>query len=354
MKVCIVGNGLVSIALAKALVNKGIYVDLFSGQKINKIDKSRTIGISKTNIDFFNKNILNISKFLWEIKKIEVFSDNLKNEKLLNFKTDSKNLFSIFKNADLYNYLFVNLKKSIFFKLLGNKSLLSLKKYNLIINCDSNSKISKKYFFKKILKNYHSYAFTTIINHKKLLNNNTAVQIFTKKGPIAFLPISENKTSVVYSVRNSKKIDLENLIKKYNPKYEIMRIDPVSSSELKSINLRKYYFENILAFGDMLHTLHPHAGQGFNMTIRDIKSLLELIDFKIDHGLQFDSSICSEFEKKTRHKNYLFSGGIDFVYEYFNFESKLNSSILSKTVQFLGRNKNANRFFTKLADNGLI
>ena len=31
-----------------------------------------------------------------------------------------------------------------------------------------------------------------------------AVQIFTKNGPLAFLPISKNKTSIVYSVRNSK------------------------------------------------------------------------------------------------------------------------------------------------------
>ena len=45
MNVCIVGDGLVSLTLAKALVNQGIYVDIFSNQKINKIDKTRTIAI---------------------------------------------------------------------------------------------------------------------------------------------------------------------------------------------------------------------------------------------------------------------------------------------------------------------
>ena len=81
MKVCILGNGLVSLTLAKSLVNLGINVDIFSDQKIKKYNKIQTIGISKSNLDFFNKKILNIEKFSWDIKKIEVFSENLKNKK---------------------------------------------------------------------------------------------------------------------------------------------------------------------------------------------------------------------------------------------------------------------------------
>ena len=56
-----------------------------------------------------------------------------------------------------------------------------------------------------MIKKYNSFAYTTIIEHKKSLNNNTAVQIFTKRGPLAFLPISNNKTSVVYSIKGLKK-----------------------------------------------------------------------------------------------------------------------------------------------------
>ena len=54
----------------------------------------------------------------------------------------------------------------------------------------------------------------------------------------------------------------------------------------------------MLAFGDLLHRIHPLAGQGFNMTIRDIKVLVELINARINLGIQLDSSICSNFEKK--------------------------------------------------------
>ena len=79
MKVCILGDGLTSLALAKALVNNGIHTDVFKSKNNKKKDKSRTLGISKSNIEFFNKKILNIENLLWDIKKIEIYSENLNN-----------------------------------------------------------------------------------------------------------------------------------------------------------------------------------------------------------------------------------------------------------------------------------
>ena len=108
MKLCILGDGLTSLSLAKSLVNKGIFVDIFLNKnffKYNKYNKTRTIGISKKNLDFFNKNILDIKKFSWNINKIEIYSDNLQNEKILNFQNDDQPLFAIIKNYDLQKYL---------------------------------------------------------------------------------------------------------------------------------------------------------------------------------------------------------------------------------------------------------
>ena len=81
MRVCILGTGLSSLSLAKALVNQKIYVDVFMPEKNLKINKTRTIGISKSNVKFFNNNIIDIEKLIWKINKIEIFSDNYKNEK---------------------------------------------------------------------------------------------------------------------------------------------------------------------------------------------------------------------------------------------------------------------------------
>ena len=48
-----------TLTLAKALVNQNIYVDMFVKKKSNIINSSRTLGISKSNVEFYNKNIVN-------------------------------------------------------------------------------------------------------------------------------------------------------------------------------------------------------------------------------------------------------------------------------------------------------
>ena len=358
MKVCIIGDGLVGLTLANMLIQKELIVDILSTKKNNKYDKSRTLGISKSNIDYFNKEIINIKNISWEINKIKIYTEKNSREEILKFNNNNEQIFSIIKNYELEKLLNNKLKKSNFikFKTITNYKDIIKQEYNLIINCEPNHQITKKFFSKKIEKNYNSYAYTALINHKKVIDNNTAFQNFTNDGPIAFLPISDSQTSVVYSLRTKNKknsFDIKNLIKKYNPIYSIIKINDNNRFKLTSSNLRKYYKDNILAFGDLLHKIHPMAGQGFNMSLRDIKLLSNLIDEKINLGLDLDNSICSEFQKNSQGKNYIFSTGIDFIYELFNFESRIKSNILSKSINIIGKNKTLNSFFKKFADNGL-
>ena len=153
---------------------------------------------------------------------------------------------------------------------------------------------------------------------------------------------------------NKDTSNIKELINSHNKFYLIKKFYEFKSFKLKSSNLRNYYYQNILAFGDLLHRIHPLAGQGFNMSVRDIKELVSIINFRTNLGLSIDSSVCLDFEKRTKHKNYLFSNSIDFIYEFFNLERKVKTDVLSKAVKFLGNQNSANRFFTKFADNGLV
>ena len=361
MNVCIIGDGLTSLSLAKNLVNKKINVHIYHKKKITSFSKNRTIGISKNNFDFFEKEILLLKKkFYWKIKKIEIFSEKLKYDRILHFEKNDKSLFYMVKNYELYKLLNNNLLKSNFFKkkqINDNNFFQKIlkKNYDLIINCDKENFFAKKFFFKKIVKDYYNFAYTTIINHEKL-DNNKATQIFTDLGPIAFLPISKTQTSVVYSldIKNKKysKKDIYSLIEKYNPQFKIKSFIDLSGFKLKSSRIRNYYHNNILAFGDSLHTVHPLAGQGFNMTIRDISILSRIIQERIDLGLQLDSFILKEFESKTKHMNFIFSSGIDFIYEFFNFDKKINNTKLTETLQLFGKNKLLKNTLIKFADLG--
>tara|TARA_B100000787_G_scaffold25559_1_gene17031 strand:+ start:1025 stop:2119 length:1095 start_codon:yes stop_codon:yes gene_type:complete len=362
MNVCIIGDGLTSLSLAKILLNKQINVHIYYENKFKKLTPSRTIGISKNNLDFFEKEIHKISKQnCWVIKKIKIYSQKFKNETLLNFKNKKNDLFYMVKNDELRESLKKKVSKSKFFKSIKinktfNEEQLNKKEYDLIINCESNNFLAKKYFTKKIEKDYFNVAYTAILKHKKI-ENNTAVQIFTEFGPVAFLPISKNETSVVCSldVKNIKftNADIMELINKNNPKYQINNIYSLNSFKLTSSNLRNYYHKNILAFGDLLHRIHPLAGQGFNMIIRDIKILSKIIQSKIELGLHLDVSILIDFENQTRNKNFIFSNGIDFIYEFFNIEKKIKNKNITKILKTIGKNNNFNNLLIKLADKGI-
>ena len=76
MNICIIGDGLTGLSLAKNLINKKINVHYYHKSKTKNLSSSRTIGISKNNLEFFRKEIYKIpTKFLWEIKKIEMLLD---------------------------------------------------------------------------------------------------------------------------------------------------------------------------------------------------------------------------------------------------------------------------------------
>jgi len=363
MNICIIGDGLTSLSLAKSLINKKINVDIYYKKTANNFSSSRTIGMSKYNLKFFEKNIIKIDKKItWGIKKIEIYSEKSKKNKILNFEDNKKNLFYMLKNDELYKSLNYQLSKNKFFKKkiikqnIFYKKLLKKNNYDLIVNCDKNNPISRKYFVKKIEKDYKNFAYITILEHEKL-ENNSAIQMFTSLGPIAFLPLSNTKTSVVCSLdtsnKNYKDKEILELINKHNPKFRIKKYSKFSSFALKSSNLRKYYHTKILAFGELLHKIHPLAGQGFNMTVRDIKVLSEIIQNKIDLGLQLDTFILEEFENISKNKNFIFSKGIDFIYEFFNFDKKNKGNNLNKILTHFGDNKIFLNSVIKIADKGL-
>ena len=205
MNICLIGYNLTNFLLAILLSKKGFEVDIIFDEKNKSKTNNRTIGISKKNIEFL-KSILNIpNQYLWPILQIEIL--NLKNDpsKKIKFKDKKDENFFLIKQSDLLQLSLKKCKqlKNIYFSKYTPNEILKLEKknnYNLIFNSQSNNILIKKFFSNSIKKNYESMAFTAILDHKKI-NNHTAVQIFTKYGPLAFLPMSREKTSVVFSVQ---------------------------------------------------------------------------------------------------------------------------------------------------------
>ena len=170
---------------------------------------------------------------------------------------------------------------------------------------------------------------------------------------MAFLPLNNNQTSIVFS-NNSRKLiskkKLSEIVLKFNQDYNINSISEVESFNINFSLLRNYTFKNILSFGDLIHRVHPLAGQGFNMTIRDIKSLSNIIDENIKLGIEDGEVIAKKFEKNNRHLNFAYGIGIDVINSFFKIDSMLKNSLSDPLFKILKDNKFLNKYATSISN----
>ena len=353
MKICLLGNNLTNLVLASILLKKKINVDIVSQtSKLLAKNTNRTIAISNKNYKFLSDNISGFYNIGWPTEKIKIYSEKNKSSELFEFQNKKEKNFFLVKYIDFYRLVKKN--KLLKFKKIENYNfeILIKKNYNLIINSEQNNQITKKYFQKKLLKNYKSLSHTVLLDHNKI-DNNIAIQIFTNNGPLAFLPLSNKQTSVVFSNNSTNLINKKKLlqfINKYNQKYKINKISEVESFDIKLLLLRNYIFKNVLAFGDIIHKVHPLAGQGFNMTIRDIKLLSRIIDENIKLGIHDGEKIAQIFQEHNKHLNFIFGVGIDGINSFFKIDNKLNNILSKPLFKILKGNKFLNNYATLISN----
>ncbi len=357
MKICLIGQNLTNLILASVFEEKKINVDIYLNKKFQNIKTNRTIALSSENFDYL-RFVTKLSIIPWKSKEIKIFTEGSQSKEIINFIKKNKEVFNLVSYSKLNEIYLKKIKKSKFIKLynLDTSSSLILnriKKYDLVINSENKNFISNKFFTNKIKKNYRSRAYTFIINHSPK-DNDIAIQVFTKFGPLAFLPLSNTKTSIVFSYKgveiNDEKI--VDIFKKYNSFYSFAKINKIENFSLSFEMLRNYTYNNILAFGDLIHRIHPLAGQGFNMTIRDIKIISRLVNDRISLGLPIDISVAEDFQNSTKHLNYLYGKAIDGIYEFFRLDSNINNSISKPVFSILNKNSIFKKYSNILSDKG--
>ena len=353
MKICLLGNNLTNFLLANVLLNKNITVDIISQKPLlTKQNIIRTIAISNENYKFLRERIKGVDKLGWPTANIKIYSEKNISSELFEFKNKNQKNFYLFKYNELFNILKKN--KLIKSTQIKNYNLEALNKrnYNLIINSEQNNPITKKFFQKKIEKDYKTSAHTAIIDHADI-QNNTAMQIFTKNGPLAFLPLSNKKTSIVFSFNSIRELERKKfieIVQNYNLKYKIKKFSDIETFNIRFFTLRNYIYKNVLSFGDLIHKVHPLAGQGFNMTIRDVKSLSNILESHLKLGISDGEIIGQKFQEKNKHLNFMYGIGIDSINSFFSFDNKLNNILSDPIFKLLKNNKLLNKYATLLTD----
>jgi 2-octaprenyl-6-methoxyphenol hydroxylase len=180
---------------------------------------------------------------------------------------------------------------------LSDQSVLRSK---LLVSADGkDSKIRSKLGIDVKKIDYHQDAIVCDIKHE-INHQGVAVERFLPAGPFAILPkISGHRSCVIWTEKNKtgklvskmSKKDIEYMLQVrlcgYFGKIELA--SEIIYFPLKLLYAKKYVSDRFALCGDALHSIHPIAGQGLNLGLRDVKLLAKLIKENVSLGLDIGS-----------------------------------------------------------------
>ena len=354
----IVGAGLIGSIAALALVQKKMKVLIID--KKNEIPKDdRTLAVNANSIDFL-KQIGVWSNLKYKPQAIDkiIIKDNINTDPLI-FENDKESMGNVIFNKDIYKILRQRLED---LKIL--KTNINLKASEFLP--DKKFIIDKKnYFFKKIIisigkniifnENYKSvkfdqghYSYVGFFKHDKN-HNNTAYEFFTQKGPLAVLPIPSNhkkKSTFIYSTK--EKIDNIQIQKLIIKKVSSSHGNLIFNQSISKFSIKPHLTKNnknFIFIGDSLKSIHPVAGQGWNLGIRDIQTLCKLLE---NHSIKENNFNSLYYSRRIVESTvYLsFTSILNFLYES---QNSLNTKIIKLGYQGLKKIKIARELFIKQA-----
>ncbi|MBK8814927.1 MAG: 2-octaprenyl-6-methoxyphenyl hydroxylase [Methylococcaceae bacterium] len=157
----------------------------------------------------------------------------------------------------------------------------------LLVGADGgNSTIRKLLDIPQEITEYGQTALVTTVK-TTLHHNNIAYERFTDSGPLALLPAGKNECAVVWTRRNKdaealmadNEMDfLEQLQLCFG--YRLGRFSlsaPRRAFPVSLVRAGKMQSGRAIIIGNAVHQLHPVAGQGFNLGLRDVVQLADML-----------------------------------------------------------------------------
>lgn len=198
----------------------------------------------------------------------------------------------------------MDVKKS-FFKDIDNKKY----NYNFLIFSDGIGNLLNNQFEFSVDNEMSNYSALVCEVTTQLKHQNIAYERFTPDGPIALLPINNKSLSKLVWTGNSNFV--ESLFKLNNNQFiecfheqfgerlgQVVDLGKRIVYPLRQQYILKPYIENLLVLGNAAHTMHPVAGQGLNLSIRDIAYLTTILE---KNQYSIDTDIFKEyFENRVK------------------------------------------------------
>ncbi|MGL4543038.1 MAG: FAD-dependent monooxygenase, partial [Polymorphobacter sp.] len=179
---------------------------------------------------------------------------------------------------------------------------------------------------------YPQTAIVTMIGHERP-HDSIAFELFYPTGPFAILPLTgvpeaPNRSAIVWSIENEDApgytklgpralaAEIDKRIGGFLGKIEL--IAPSSSYPLGYHHAETYAAERLVLIGDAAHGIHPIAGQGLNMGLRDVAALAQVLVESARLGLDLGApAVLARYGAWRRFDNSMVAGVTDALNRLF-------------------------------------
>ena len=157
----------------------------------------------------------------------------------------------------------------------------------------------------------HDYGQTAIITNVQTQqpHQNRAFERFTTEGPLALLPMKDNLMSLVWCVRHADELlqaDENAFLTRLQQQFgwrlgRFQRCDQRFAYPLTLSRAAQHVQARTVLIGNAAQTLHPIAGQGFNLGIRDVMTLANILSYAYLQQQEIsDDALLQQYENKRK------------------------------------------------------
>jgi 2-octaprenylphenol hydroxylase len=211
----------------------------------------------------------------------------------------------------------------------------------------------------------HDYEQAAFVTHVKtaLPHRQTAWQRFLPHGPIAFLPLADGRSSIVWTTKpahadalvSGEPVQVEAEIEAaIDGALGRVTIDASRAAfPLRMMHAREYCTDRFVLVGDAAHTVHPLAGQGVNLGLLDSAALIEVLGEALASGATLESfcerRVLRKYERWRKSENTLALGFIDGLNRVFARDEGVTASARRWGIGFVDRANVLKRFLMSRA-----
>ncbi len=180
---------------------------------------------------------------------------------------------------------------------------------------------------------YHQTGIVVTVAHERP-HMGRAVQHFLPAGPFAILPLPGNRSCITWSeeAREARRIlalDDEALLGEVEKRFggqlgAVTLAGRPASWRLEMHLARAYVAPRLALVGDTAHGVHPIAGQGLNLALRDVAALAEVVAETMRVGLDPGSpDVLQRYERWRRFDSTVSALAFDSINRLFSNDSTL-------------------------------